>query len=317
MKKIINIKFKKIKTIFPTILRRSGLAKYLNIVYKTRFDGTFINIPIIGGEGESLLRIEKDWKYDLFKILSHKKKEFIFVDVGANIGQTFLEILLALGSKKEKLRYYAFEPNVDCFYILKKFVYFNVNKATLFPWALSNKNNFEKIYLINNYDTGGAIIPSIRSRNKCDSSFISSYKLDSNDQLELSSGFILKIDVEGYENEVLEGALEVVKNYRPIIICEVLHADSKELIRKNTIRKKELSEFFKKINYQIWQIHKSDDLNEGRLLGIELISDFPTGLCWWDSPSSIDFLITPKENNNQFRKLKEYLKNNFLADRTN
>ena len=74
MKKIINIKFKKVKTIFPTILRRSGLAKYLNIVYKTRFDGTFINIPIIGGEGESLLRIEKDWKYDLFKILSHKKK---------------------------------------------------------------------------------------------------------------------------------------------------------------------------------------------------------------------------------------------------
>ncbi len=123
-----------------------------------------------------------------------------------------------------------------------------------------------------------------------------------------SPRFILKIDVEGYENEVIEGASKIIKTYRPIILCEVLHAGSKDLIKRNTIRKRALSELFYKNKYQIWQILKSNDSNEGRLLGIELISDFPTGLCWWDSPSSIDFLITPIEQENYIYKLQKYLK---------
>ena len=127
-----------------------------------------------------------------------------------------------------------------------------------------------------------------------------------------SSGFILKIDVEGYENEVIEGASKIIKTYRPIILCEVLHSESKEFIKKNTIRKKELSELFKDNKYQIWQILKSTDLNKERLLGIELISDFPTGLCWWDSPSSIDFLITPIEQENHIYKLQKDLKKSSL-----
>ena len=313
MKNKIN-RFKIFKRIIPALLRRAGIAKYFNILYKTKFDKVLVNIPTIGGIGEVLLRNEKDWKCDLLKILFKEKKEYIFLDVGANIGQTFLQLLLALGSNKRKLRYYAFEPNIDCYFILKKFVFSNVNNATLFPWALSSKNDYEKIYLVDKYDSGGAIIPEIRCRNECNYEFISTYKLDSNKELELSSGFILKIDVEGYENEVIQGALEIIKTYRPIILCEVLHADSKELIKRNTIRKKELSELFYKNKYQIWQIQKFNNSNEGRLEGIELISDFPTGLCWWDSQSSIDFLITPIEQENRIYKLQKYLKKSFLQN---
>ena len=249
----------------------------------------------------------------MFEILFHGKKEFIFVDVGANIGQIFLQLLLALNCNKNKLRYYAFEPNIDCYSILKKFVFNNIKNATLFPWALSAKNDYDKIYLIDKYDSGGAIIPEIRSRNECNYEFISSYKLDSNNELKLSSGFILKIDVEGYENEVIQGASEIIKTFRPIILCELLHADSKDLIKKITIRKNELSEIFKKNKYQIWQIQKLKNSNRGSLKGIELISNFPTGLCWWESPSSIDYLITPiEQQNNQNSEIfkKMYVTNN-------
>tara|TARA_S200000501_G_scaffold370336_1_gene411340 strand:+ start:281 stop:1237 length:957 start_codon:yes stop_codon:yes gene_type:complete len=309
-----NNRFKIFKRIIPALLRRVGLSQYFNFLFKTKFDEVLVNIPTIGGIGEELLREEKNWKYDLLKILFKEKKEYIFVDVGANIGQTFLQLLLALGSNKNKLQYYAFEPNIDCYFILKKFVFSNVKNAVLFPWALSARNDYEKIYLIDKYDSGGAIIPEIRSRNECNYEFISTYKLDSNNELKLFPGFILKIDVEGYENEVIEGASKIIKTYRPIILCEVLHADSKDLIKRNTIRKKELTELFHKNNYQIWQILKSNNSNEDKLLGIELISDFPTGLCWWDSPSSIDFLITPIEQENHIYKLQKYLKKSSLQN---
>jgi len=296
----------------PAVLRKIGIAKYFNIYYKTRIDEVYVNIPIIGGIGEALFRNERDWKCDLLKILFEGGGYHTFIDVGANIGQTFLQLLVALGSHKDKLRYYAFEPNIDCYSFLKKFVFSNIKNATLFPWALSSKNDYEKIYLVDKYDSGGSIIPEIRSRNECNYEFISTYKLDSNHELELSSGFILKIDVEGYENEVIQGASEIIKNYRPIILCEVLHADTKDLIKKNTTRKKELSEILNRNKYQIWQIQKFNNSNEGRLVGIELISDFPTGLCWWDSPSSIDFLITPIEHEARVCELQNYLtKSNF------
>ena len=307
-----NKKFKKFRRIIPFLLRKAGVSQYFNFLFKTKFDQVLVNVPTIAGIGEDLLREDKDWKYDLLKILFKEKKEYIFVDVGANIGQTFLQLLLALGSNKNKLRYYAFEPNTDCYFILKKFVFSNVKNAFLFPWALSAKNDYEKIHIVDKYDSGGAIIPEIRSRNECNYEFISTYKLDSNNELKLSSGFILKIDVEGYENEVIEGASKIIKTYRPIILCEVLHADSKDLIKRNTLRKRKLSELFYKNKYQIWQILKSNNSNEGRLLGIELISDFPTGLCWWDSPSSIDFLITPIEQENNIYKFQKYIKESFF-----
>tara|TARA_B100000212_G_C27347351_1_gene521974 strand:+ start:423 stop:1367 length:945 start_codon:yes stop_codon:yes gene_type:complete len=307
-------RFKFLKRIVPTLLRRVGISQYFNFLFRIKFDEVRINIPTIGGKGENLLRQERDWKCDLLKILFKEKKEYIFLDVGANIGQTFLQLLMAIGSNKNKLRYYAFEPNIDCYFILKKFVFSNIKNAVLFPWALGEKNDYGKIYLFNELDTGGSIIPEIRSRDKCNYEIISTYKLDSINDLKFSSGFILKIDVEGYENEVIQGASEIIKTYRPIILCEVLHADSKDLIKRNTIRKKQLSELLKNNNYQIWQIQKSNNSNEGRLAGIELISDFPTGLCWWDSPSSVDFLITPIEQEIHIYKLHKYLKKSSLQN---
>ena len=102
MKHKIN-RFKIYKRIIPALLRRVGIAKYFNILYKTKFDEVLVNIPTIGGIGEVLLRNEKDWKCDLLKILFKEKKDYIFLDVGANIGQTFLQLLLALGSNKKNL----------------------------------------------------------------------------------------------------------------------------------------------------------------------------------------------------------------------
>ena len=313
--KRINNRFKVFKRIIPATLRKIGVAQFFNFLFKTKFDEVLVNIPTRAGIGEDLLSEDKNWKYDLLKILFKEGgKEYIFVDVGANIGQTFLQALLALGTNKNKLKYYAFEPNTDCFFILKKFVFSNIKNAVLFPWALSAKNDYEKIYLIDEYYKGGAINPEIRSRNEFDYEFISTYKLDSNNDLKLSSGFILKIDVEGYENEVIEGASKIIKTYRPIILCEVLHAVSKKLVKTNAIRKRELAELFYKNKYQIWQILKSNNSNEGRLIGIELISDFPTGLYGWPSPSSIDFLMTPIEQENHIYKLQKYLKKSSLQN---
>ncbi len=140
--------------------------------------------------------------YIIYKLLPRKG---IFFDVGANCGW-YTRIISKL--KKESI-IYAFEPNIKAFNFLKEFCSENV--MTL-PVAVG-KDNFNKVMPINPFyrqPSGTYFKKEPKGINLISlDSFCSKHKLIPD---------IIKIDVEGYEFEVLKGASKVIENCKYLLV---------------------------------------------------------------------------------------------------
>lgn len=157
------------------------------------------------------------------KIKNHIDTSKDAIDVGANIG--FYSVFLAkyLSDKSKVL---CIEPTDEAFELLKKNLEVNgvENKALLFKGVCSNDTVDKKINYIpfkEEYSSVGDIVhPSVKGQ------LVKSLTVNSNtiDQLvemhNLKPGFI-KIDVEGGEGQVIDGAKLTLKEFRPVIISEL------------------------------------------------------------------------------------------------
>lgn len=147
----------------------------------------------------------------LLELRSYIKKDAVILDIGANIGNH--SVYWAVNTKASRI--YSFEPVQDTFAILKKNIEINglTDKVKIFNIGLSN----EKINgSINHYDPkniGGTSIKQDSDGN------LLLDKLD-NIQIEEDSVDFVKIDVEGHELAVFQGARETLLKYKPIIFVE-------------------------------------------------------------------------------------------------
>lgn len=158
-------------------------------------------------------------------IMKFLKSNDVFFDIGANTG---IYSLIAAAMSKE-ISVHAFEPLEKACKILKK------NK---------DKNNFNNLFVnqiaVGSYDgegilkierdRGGAIpLGSSLKRVIEKQDFYQEYKvktmrLDSYiEKVGVEKVDLIKIDTEGTENDVLNGAEKVLTKFRPVLICEVLH----------------------------------------------------------------------------------------------
>lgn len=129
----------------------------------------------------------------------------VVVDAGAYIGDHTIAYARAVGLEGFV---FAFEPNPVAFecleYNMKPF-----SNVTCFKQGLGSKTETKGItqydgnYGINHITEGyGTSITSI-------------------DELELFGLDFLKIDVEGYEMEILKGAYETIKKFKPVMLIEI------------------------------------------------------------------------------------------------
>ena len=142
----------------------------------------------------------------------------VFIDIGANIGKYSVKLGRELGSRGKVI---AIEPEKRNFNILMRNIELNSLKNVLaFKVACSNKNKEVNLYLRNyNLDNTGH---SIKGSVGWPFEKVGCERLDSLvERLGLSRVDLIKIDVEGAEVEVLEGALKTLKKYKPNIICEI------------------------------------------------------------------------------------------------
>lgn len=151
----------------------------------------------------------------------------VVFDVGSNIGETLLHFALLTGDGG---KVYGFEPVPENFKKCTDNISINKFKnIKLSNTALSDKR--EKLYFAHaeNMNSGG-IFMNKEKRNSGHE--VQALTLDEFVHENKINGIdLIKIDVEGFELNVLKGAADTLQNLRPLIFAEV---DEKNLQRQGT-----------------------------------------------------------------------------------
>jgi FkbM family methyltransferase len=166
------------------------------------------------------------------------------VDVGTHKGE-ILDIFLKTSPRGF---HYGFEPIPVMFESLKQ-KYFNKKNIFLFDYALSNdEGTTEFNYVTSNPAYSGLIKRKYDRPNETDTKItVKTNRLDNVIIPQLKKIDLIKIDVEGAEMKVLEGAVETIEKYSPVIIFEFGIGGSD--IYGTTPEK--LFAFFNQFNYHI------------------------------------------------------------------
>jgi FkbM family methyltransferase len=275
------------------VLRRLGLLKHVIFDTRVSINGRTYTVPIIGGITEPLAFSRTTFKTDVLGLLERTVGARQFFDIGANDGSTMLEVL----AWKAGLEYFGAEPNPSAFNILEKTARLNTLPATLFPWAFMNTTGPLKLYASSEIDTSATVVPGIRSGtyDRVEPRWVGSVKFDElRPELPLLSNFILKIDVEGAELEVLLGAQQSIHSLRPLIICEVLHAHSSAELRDSDRHKAAIESFLRTEKYTIYLCVLKRTEHTSRLSRLERLTTFPRAL-YRDAQDSCDYVFVPDE----------------------
>jgi len=165
---------------------------------------------------------------DTYHVKDFVKEDSYVIDVGANIG--IFSIFAAQYAKRGKI--YAFEPASETFKILKENTAYYEN-IEVFKLSLGNENKKGKIRIFS-ISKGISTLVDSSLADKFSQNFgefieeeVEVVKLDDFlMQNKVPKIDFIKIDVEGYELKVLEGAKETIKKYLPVIVVAVYHEPS-------------------------------------------------------------------------------------------
>tara|TARA_R110001599_G_C12109430_1_gene647869 strand:+ start:279 stop:920 length:642 start_codon:yes stop_codon:yes gene_type:complete len=197
-----------------------SISEYKNIYYPTENDSAVVRALLSG----------RVWEKKITNIFhEYLTHESVVVDCGTYIGSH----TLTMSNLANKV--YAFEPQPLIYKCLTQTIEKkNINNVKLYNVALCNETGVSWIHTNND---GDASLEGIR-----DNKFTMKFPINTNtlDNIITEKIDLIKIDVEGAEWELLQGADWTIEQYRPIIILETFKT------KKN---KKKLEEFKLLFNY--------------------------------------------------------------------
>lgn len=267
--KLLNKKFAGLKVYNPSIVKNE--KNFLIIIYSPRFYEIKLQLENLGLNYNKHFIHFSDLSF-YKNLMSHLSQETCYtnldyilkpgdvcLDVGANIG-LYTYKMSKLVKKKGKVL--SFEP-VNIAYKQIKLIKkkYNLNNCKIFNFALGHqKKDTEMLIPIKNNlpQLGFSHVNTIKYQSnnthsyKYKKSFF--YKMNfgykQKTKIELIDFIIpryklkkidyIKIDVEGYEINVIKGAFKTIKKYRPIIQSEIFYS------KKNQTK---MFKFFKSIEY--------------------------------------------------------------------
>ena len=187
--------------------------------------------------------------FNIKKYISQRQK-FNIVDIGSNIGS----VTLPLANTFKKSKVYSIEPTVYAFEKLKVNINLNPNlkkRIKTFNYFISEKKNKIKFvhssWKLNNNNKKHQIHRGILKKT-----FNKSISLDDLLKKNKIPIKLIKIDVDGYELDVLKSAEKTLKKIKPIIYFELAPYLYKEIGYKFD----DLLNYLKKMNYRFY----SEDL---------------------------------------------------------
>jgi FkbM family methyltransferase len=146
------------------------------------------------------------------------KRNDTVIDIGANIGYFTILFAKLVGNEGAV---YAFEPTNKYFKFLKDNVLINeLSNVRIFNKGLSDKNGEMEIFID---DSSATIHQPIASDIK-DKEIIRLMTLDEFVvEHDLKAINFIKIDIDGHEPFVLDGAINSIRIFKPVIILEISH----------------------------------------------------------------------------------------------
>ena len=174
-----------------------------------------LGIFLVEKESQDMIKkvIREGWHRE-WHIAQHFRKYIrpgsVVVDIGAHIGTHTATFSHVVGDQG---RVYAFEPQLKIFSELLLNMELNGRRNISFHRvALGNTNQWVEMNPHSDSNEGGISVGMSGDR-------VEMMKLD---DFHLKNVSIIKIDVEGYEMEVLAGARETIRKNRPVIFLEIM-----------------------------------------------------------------------------------------------
>lgn len=269
------------------LLNKLKILGGFNIIATSVLNTKRFRIPVIRGLGKENLDISEKWMLRIFERLL-TQKQGLFIDIGVNTGQT----LIKLKAIDEQRKYIGFEPNPNCVYYVQELIRANkfIN-VTLYPVGLADKTQLVELnfFTTDATDSAASIIADFRRGSTIyRKEFIPCFKFsDINLSISEDIAFI-KIDVEGAELEVLQGLYEILKQYRPFILIEILPVY--DLSNTNRlIRQQEIERLLSELEYKILRVLKK---GESEVKGFEMITEIGVH----GDLNNCDYVLFPKEH---------------------
>ena len=241
-----------LKRIYPSILSRLLIILNKNI-FIVKFKNILLRINI-QDPIDKIIFYKNSYEEEQIKFLKNyidKNNIEKFIDIGSNIGI----YSLIIGKSFKKIKILSFEPVHNTFDNLNYNIHLNrlTRNIRAFNFGLSNRSGSQKMIALKkkNYIQSGGYSFYIPKRKIHKNEIIEHYKSKIGDSVIKfkNKNIIIKIDVEGFEEEVLYGLKKLLSQNKILIQIEIFQKNF------NKINKILKNHKFKLIN----QIKNSND----------------------------------------------------------
>lgn len=180
----------------------------------------------------------KVWEQHIRNFLAkHLTKESVFVDIGSFYGFHSIFSASICG------QVYSFEPQTLIYRLQKKSIKINkLNNIELFNLALGQRSGIQNISWIDYYEENTNL------GDLCLSEHGRTIKITKLDDFQFERIDLIKIDVQGYEKFVLEGAINKIQQFKPILIVEFEEFQ----LNKFNYTCKDLFDYIRSLDYEIY-----------------------------------------------------------------
>jgi FkbM family methyltransferase len=189
----------------------------------------------------------EEYMFDFLKDNSINLIDSDVIEIGSNNGHFTIEFAELVGNRG---RVFSYEPQRIIFQQLCCNLFLNgIDNVFAYQLAIGNEKGVVKFEKADYFNSGSVNFGDVSVYNDEKSNFNSFEEVQSDriDSFEFNLVKVLKIDVQGYESNVINGALKTIEKHRPYIFIEI---EEKCLIKFGS-SEKELIKIIEDLGYVV------------------------------------------------------------------